>query len=309
MKFLKRLVFKLYVLFLMGFTVWYGMFMYPLIFGFEGKEEAAESLRELSHSKSADEEMFDRLIEEQSRTSRTDLGFKVIEQPYIEGRFHHIGFSVQKDQASICVRCHGNVPHNKSKELRSFMNMHAFYLACETCHMPAEKGEPGYEYRWYDKDTGKLVPNPRVLHDIEDSYRSAVRSYPTYGNYGAKIAPGIEENGKFRWLHGKKDMAFVERYISEQERLDQEQKSQMKRVIHRGVSKEPVACKRCHNEEDQFLPFARLGYPPRRTDELTNSSVVGMIQKYKEFYIPSFLTPGIEDDDEDKEEQEQQAEE
>ena len=298
MKLLRKIVFKLYVLFLMGFTVWYGMFMYPLIFGFEGKEEAASSLRALSHPDTEDEEVFDRLIEEQTRTTRTDLGFRVIEQPYIEGRFHHIGFSIQKDQASMCVRCHGNVPHDKSRELRSFMNMHAFYLACETCHMPAQKDKPPYLFRWYDKDTGKVVPNPVALREIEESYRSAKRTYPTYGNYGAKIAPGTIENGRFGFLHDEKDMAFVERYLAEQERLAPEKKSQMKQVIHRGVSKEPVECKRCHNEEKQFLPFDELGYPPRRVAELTNSSVVGMIQKYKEFYIPSFLTPGIEHEDE-----------
>ncbi len=295
MNLFKRIVFKLYVLILMGFTVWYGMFMYPLIFGFEGKEEAALSLQELGDGVAADEEMFARLIEEQEHTSRTDLGFKVIEQPYIEGRFHHIGFSVQKDQTSMCVRCHGNIPHDKSVELRSFMNMHAFYLACETCHMPPEEGQPDHEFRWYDKDSGKLVPNPRALHDIEESYRTAARIYPTYGNYGAKIAPGIEENGSFRLLHGKKDMLFVERYISEQGRLTPEKKSQMERVIHRGVSEKPIECKYCHNDQDQFLPFAKLGYPPQWTTELTNSSVVGMIEKYKEFYIPSFLTPGIDE--------------
>ena len=39
-KLLKKLVFKAYVIGLMVFTIWYGYFMYPLIFGFEGKEEA-----------------------------------------------------------------------------------------------------------------------------------------------------------------------------------------------------------------------------------------------------------------------------
>lgn len=293
MKFIKSLVFKIYVLFLMGFTVWYGAFMYPLIFGFEGKEEAAAAFGETPDPGVEDEEVFARLIAEQTRTSKTDLGFRVIEQPYIEGRFHHIGFSIQKDETSICVRCHGNVPHDESEELRSFMNMHAFYLACETCHMTAEADKPAYRFRWYDKDNGKIVANPSALRDIEDSYRKAERSYPAYGNYGVKIAPGTDDNGTFRLLHGKKDMEFVERYISEQERLDPEQKSQMKRVIHRGITKKPAECKSCHNETDQFLPLAELGYPPRRIDELTTSSVVGMIHKYKEFYIPSFLTPGV----------------
>ena len=29
------------------------------------------------------------------------VGFKVIEEPYVEGRFHHIGFEMQKDPMSM----------------------------------------------------------------------------------------------------------------------------------------------------------------------------------------------------------------
>ena len=71
---LNKLVFRLYVISLMAFTVWYGHFMYPLIFGFEGKEEAAESIREIVKTESEEETMFSRLIAEQTKTSQTDLG-------------------------------------------------------------------------------------------------------------------------------------------------------------------------------------------------------------------------------------------
>jgi hypothetical protein len=37
MRFLKNLIYKLYVIALMAFTVWYGAFMYPLIFGEDAK--------------------------------------------------------------------------------------------------------------------------------------------------------------------------------------------------------------------------------------------------------------------------------
>lgn len=113
-----------------------------------------------------------------------------------------------------------------------------------------------------------------------------------YGNYGAKVAPSIKKGDEYNLLHGPKEMAFVERFLSEQERLIPEQKSQMKQVIHRKVSKEPVQCKSCHQETDYYMPFDKLGYPPTRMRELTNTAVVGMIKRYKEFYIPNFLEPG-----------------
>jgi len=293
-KLLKKLIFKLYVIALMCFTVWYGYFMFPLIFGFEGKEQAAESLKELGHAGTEEEEMFVRLIAEQTQKKTTDLGYRVIEQPYIAGRFHHIGFSIQKDQASICVRCHGNVPHDQSKEIRSFLNMHTFYLACETCHARPAEDEPAFTFRWYDKDSGKVVDNPSALVKIEEGFTSLQekRLYPIYGDYGAKVAPGIMKNGEISLLHGPNEMAFAERYITEQERLEPEQKSQMKRIIHRKISEEPAQCTDCHREQDNYIPFAELGYPPTRLRELTNVAVVGMIQKYKQFYIPNFLKPG-----------------
>ncbi len=293
MSLIKKIIFKGYVIFLMIITVLYGRFMFPLIFGFdEGKQEAAAAFR--SAGQTEEERMFDQLIEEQEVRSKTDLGYRVIEQPYIEGRFHNIGFSIQKDEASVCVRCHGNVPHDKSKEVRSFLNMHAFYLACETCHALPEEEQGSWRFSWYDKDTGLPTDNPRALVEIEDTFLKAenAREYPIYGNYGAKVAPGIFKNDQFEFLHGPKDMVFVERFIAEQDLLKAEQKSQMKRVIHKKVSKKPMQCEGCHTEDDAYLPLAQLGYPPSRLGELTATAAVGMINKYKEFYIPDFLKPG-----------------
>ena len=293
-KFFKALIFKGYVIFLMIFTVWYGTFMYPLVFGFEGKEQAEVSLKEIGKAGTDEERMFVSLISDQGKKSKIDLGYRVIEQPYIEGRFHHIGFEQQQDNASNCVLCHGNVPHDKSKEVRSFLNMHAFYTACETCHIRPEGDQQPFVYRWYDKDTGDLTVNPEALVTIEKSYTGADTAfYPTYGNYGAKIAPGIiDEEGNFRFLHNDKDKSFVMRYLEDEKLLTQKQKSQMKKLIHKDINKKPIECNQCHQEESPYIPFSKLGYPPRRVGELTNTSVVGMIDKYKEFYIPNFLTPG-----------------
>ncbi|MDH5517692.1 MAG: hypothetical protein OEY36_07720 [Gammaproteobacteria bacterium] len=291
---LKRIVFKSYVIGLMIFTVWYGYFMFPLIFGFEGKEDAAASIEELSMSESKEDQMFDKLIAEQTHRKQTDLGYRLIDQPYMEGRFHHIGFNIQKDNASTCVQCHGNVPHDESREIRSFLNMHTFYLACETCHSMPDKDSKPWLFKWYDKDSGKIAHNPKDLIKIEDlnASKDAKRQYPVYGNYGAKIAPAENDSGEIKFLHGKKEMAFAQSYKTKQDLLTPEKKSQMKRVIHRKVSKKPVQCKQCHQEDQPYISFAELGYPPSRVKELTNVGAVGMIEKYKTFYMPALLKPG-----------------
>jgi len=291
-KLLKKLIFKAYVIFLMMFTIWYGYFMAPLVFGFEGKEEAEESLREIRHTGTDEERMLANMITSGVETRKTDLGYRLIDQPYIEGRFHHIGFEIQPDNASMCVRCHGNIPHDKSKEVRSFLNMHAFYTACETCHIRPYNNKAKWTFRWFNKENGELAANPRALVEIEEMYDHPDSPfYPTYGNYGVKIAPGTLDNDTFKFIKTEKDKVFVERYLAEQDNLSQQQKSQIKKLVHKGINKKPIECNQCHQEKSPYLPFAELGYPPRRVEELTNTSVVGMIDKYKEFYIPNFLTP------------------
>jgi hypothetical protein len=290
-KFLKNLVFKGYVIFLMAFTLWYGYFMYPLIFGFEGKEEAEASLKEMGKAGTEQEKLFVSLIADKEQTKKIVVGDQVIEQQYIEGRFHHIGFVMEEDKTSTCVNCHGDVPHDESKEIRSFLNMHAFYTACQTCHIRPEDKSAKYTFRWYDTGTGEQSVNPQALVEIEHKYaEGAEDNYPAYGNYGAKIAPGTYTDNIFTFIQGT-SKEIVESYRKEVEGMSQKKKSQMIKLIHNGISKQPIVCTECHNSEDPYLPYAEMGYPPRRVEELTNSSVVGMIEKYKEFFLPTFVSP------------------
>ena len=294
-KVVKKIIFKAYVVALMAFTVWYGYFMYPLIFGFEGKEAAAVSLKEIGRAGTKEEQMFVNLIAEQPKErKRIDLGYRVIDQPYIKGRFHHIGFTIEPDAPSTCIRCHGNAPHAESKKARAFLNMHTFYLACETCHSQPEAGAAPWTFHWYDKKTGKAVTNPREIRQIEDSYRRERKrghEFPAYGDYGAKISPEANAGGVPTLLHDAKDMAFANRYLQEREHIGPEEKKQRLGVAHQKISKEAVRCQSCHREDNPYIPFASLGYPPTRLRELANNPVVSMVQKYEQFYIPNFLSP------------------
>lgn len=289
MKLLKAIIVRVYVIILMVFTVWYGTFMWPLIFEDEPKRTTfsatAEDLSDIDK-----DELFTQMLDSQQPMSKTDLGFRVINQPFIEGRFHHIGFEMDEDKASTCVRCHGNITHNESKEVRAFLNMHSFFLACETCHSRPAPGAPPWEFRWSNKEDGTIVPNPPLLAKIEEAYlRGEIDElFPVFGNYGAKIAPGRMDSGSFELLHDEEDMEFAERYIRENERLQDEQKSKLSRIIHENVSFRKVKCADCHTSEGGYLPFEQLGYPPSSLHELKDNPVVGMLYKYEEFHMPTF---------------------
>ncbi len=287
---IKTIIHKVYILALMAFTIWYGFFLYPIIFGHaeaDGDVDILEQeLAALGETSTEEERQFEAALKEQQKTATTNLGYMVVKEQYVQGHFHHVGMTVEADDTSLCIRCHGAVPHDKAKAIRAFLNMHAFYVACETCHiMPEEGSGLKYDFRWYDKDTGSTMSNPAGLTSLDKSM---------YGNYGAKIAPGeLDAQGNFRFVNDAKERAFVEKYLKEKDRLGSTQQSKMKKVIHRKVVEKPLLCDGCHTDVDKaYLPYAELGYPKRRMSDLTGTEVAGMVAKYQEFYMPKFLMPG-----------------
>lgn len=287
---LKPIVRTIYIVALMGFTIWYGYFLYPIIFGLtEGINDRDKDSKEaeafFGKGTTEEEKEFLKSLKQQQSVETTDLGYMVVEEQYVKGHFHHVGMKVESDANNVCIRCHGAVPHDRAKTIRAFLNMHAFYLACETCHIRPEEKENSWQFRWYDKASGKMISNPPGLNTIDESM---------YGNYSAKIAPGIvNEENKFSFLNGEDEINFVEKYLSEERRLNDTQKSKMKKIIHRKVNEEPLLCDGCHTADKRpYLPFSTLGYPNRRLYELTSTDVVGMIKKYQQFYIPNLLHGG-----------------
>jgi hypothetical protein len=287
---IKSFIRTIYIIGLMCFTIYYGFFLYPIIFGASHIEKDIDIADQeidafFGEGTTQEEKEFLKSLKQQQQTTTTDLGYMVIEEQYVKGHFHHVGMKVETDNTSICIRCHGAVPHDKAKTIRAFLNMHAFYMACETCHIRPKENEKKYIFRWYDKESGRVTANPPGLNTIDESM---------YGNYSAKISPGkISKNGTFKFLNGAKELAFVERYLKEDGKLNDTQKSKMKKVIHRNVNEEPLICDGCHTiKEEPYLPFIHLGYPRRRLHELNSTEVVGMINKYQKFYIPQLLRGG-----------------
>ncbi len=296
---IKLVVGKLYILALMVFTVWYGFFIYPVIFSHAEHKTEGEQTTVFGttivkpEAMTMEEQALKRFLKEQKAEATTDLGYTVVKEQYVKGHFHHIGMTVESDETNVCVRCHGAVPHDKSKVIRGFLNMHAFFLACETCHIQPKLSQDALAFRWYEKKNGTITVNPPELVSPEKE---------KYGNYGAKIAPGtLSADNAFRFINGEKERSFVQGYIKNKEQLSSVEQSKMKKVIHRMVNEKPLLCEGCHTTtENPYLPFAELGYPPRRIRDLTNTEVVGMVNKYKEFYIPKFLVPGAGSDAERK---------
>ena len=71
-------------------------------------------------------------------------------------------------------------------------------------------------------------------------------------------------------------------------------KKEILNQIHVNVSEEPIACAECHNRENPFLPLHEAGYPDHRIALVASDQITKMINEYEEFYTPTFLEPGVQ---------------
>jgi len=283
---MKKLLTKLYILAFMALVVYFGVIIWNLTFAHiiheyhERNAANTEHTEESLAQKKKDDKSFEQVILKSEKRTKHYLGYRVLEQQYIKGHFHHIGFDVGPDRHSYCSSCHGDMPHDSvTKDLRAFLNMHAFFIGCQTCHARPEGETATGVYQWYSRETGEIIPSP-------------VNDAPP-GTYKAKIIPFIMENGSLVRIDTQAKIDFVEQYRLNEKELTEGQKSKSKSIIHNVVSKKPVICEECHSSENPLLPLADLGYPKRRVDSITSTEVVGMIKNYTKFYMPKMLNPGV----------------
>ncbi|MDK2792886.1 MAG: hypothetical protein PWQ25_1749 [Deferribacteres bacterium] len=224
---------------------------------------------------SEEEKLFKEMMKDKKEVTY-NLGYKVIKQEDIEKHFHHIGDPVMHDSINICIKCHGDIPHDKNKAIRAFLNMHSDFFACETCHVRVDNKK----FIWYNKTTGKEVDNFEISVFLN--------------NIPQKLIPLLEVDGKFERLDSDSKRNFVDEFRKMLPTLSPDKKSQGLKIIHKNVSKNPVKCDECHapSLSQSYLPLLEIGYKERRVNQILSNEVVGMVEKYKEFYIPNFLMPG-----------------
>ena len=223
---------------------------------------------------------FQKAIIEGEETVKHYLGYRILEEQRLKGHFHHIDVKIAPDQRNYCISCHGDIPHDKIKDLRAFGNMHASFIGCQTCHVRLEGEAKTGVFNWYDRSTGEIVGSP-------------VAQGQMFGNYSAKIIPFERLNGNLQRIDSQEKIDFAMEYSKHEKALSEVQKSKAKKIIHQQVSKTPYICEDCHQVEAPLLPFESLGYSKQRIDTIVSTEVIGMIKKYTQFYLPLILEPGF----------------
>lgn len=177
----------------------------------------------------------------------------------------------------LCATCHGTYPHSKERKVRAILNFHTGFIACSVCHARKEPETKDIIFKWVDWKTGEILD--RVKGE--------------YGKYPAEIFPiKIDNKGRKTIFRPVGDKA-ARHYLLIKDKLNSDQIAQAKIKLHEHISEKPVFCSDCH-KKDGYLDFIKLGFSRRRVDNLNSTEVVGMIEKYKTFYLPSEIDFGVE---------------
>ena len=183
----------------------------------------------------------------------------------------------QDHMAPVCLTCHGTYPHSREEKVRSILNFHGGFLACSVCHARKEAEEHLIYVGWVDRETGAVSKQAKG----------------EYGKYPAKIFPiEITKGARTRIFRPVSEEA-AKQFLAYKDRYTPDQIAQAKAKLHEHISTKPVFCSDCHKKEG-YLDFRDLGFSQTRIDHLNSTEIVGMIEKYKKFYLPSQIDFGLE---------------
>ncbi|MBN2373199.1 hypothetical protein JXL19_05380 [bacterium] len=197
--------------------------------------------------------------------------------------FHNLDETVDIREyvPNLCLVCHGSLPHSKNKDTRALYNMHTYFCACEVCHLKGDK----VFFTWFDTKTGLTIDK------ISERVKEQIPAGTYSGNYGAKIVPCILDGPKVLRLDQPVSEEYAKEYLKIWSQYTYDQQSQAKLEVHRQLTKEPVRCVDCHQKENPYLDFKRLGYPKHLCDEFVGTEVAGMVDKYKSLKLPTMFRP------------------
>jgi hypothetical protein len=210
-------------------------------------------------------------------------GYRFVQEKKIEDHYHRIELDIIPDETSHCIKCHGDLPHGKSVHIRSFLNMHNLYFACQTCHVRPKSDQERINYYWCDRKTGEMVATPDIGDHPIDSL-------------GIRLTPCTECEGTLSQsdVDSERDRALELMNRIQEEGISSSEKKEIVKSIHETVSEQPISCDECHNKEKSFLPLEEIGYPDHRIALVASDQITKMINEYEEFYTPTFLEPGIQ---------------
>jgi len=187
---------------------------------------------------------------------------------------------------NVCFFCHGDYPHSKEPMIRTLMNMHTQFIGCLTCHVDEKKvPEKTISLRWLNY-SGIPVTGPKYGTSIEPDTGHLVMT----DDYYSKIVAYSTRQGEEQLLEITSDSPQAKEFSAIHEKLSDRDREAVKNTFHRTVRPKGRFCSRCHTDEKKsYLPFRKLGFSDQRISDLTNLNIIGLVEKYRDFYMPNLL--------------------
>ncbi len=198
---------------------------------------------------------------------------------------------VNLGKKQACFFCHGDYPHSKKVMIRTLLNMHTQFIDCMTCHTdPKKEPEDSYRFAWLNF-SGIKVAGPPYGTSIDPDSGLLI----TTDDFYSKIVVYANGKTKPRLLALPEDSPDVQEFtrLKTEGALSDRDMEALKRRFHASIMGAGRTCSRCHTQQDKsYLPFQELGFSTQRIADLTDLAVIGIIEKYREFYIPSLFMKG-----------------
>lgn len=273
-KILNKLYLVALMFILISTTIFITVAIYQVTFGHLPPREESIAKKEPVQL----EKLLEKIVVEDPEKERLYRGYRITEEKELKGFYHNIALSVGPDNRSHCIKCHGDFPHGETKQIRAFLNMHAFFLSCETCHIRPEETEKDLVYQWYDRESGVIVENPEIGTKPIDAL-------------GLKLIPCRVKEGKLVREDSEERIRFTEDFIRmvEKETISFEEEKEALKKLHDHINPQSIQCQECHTKEKPFLTFEKIGYSERRIGYLCSEEISRMIRDYKLFHTPTPL--------------------
>lgn len=219
---------------------------------------------------------------------------KLSEQRFTE-KMRHFHNEPEEDLVNmgkkpVCFYCHGDYPHSKQRMIRTLLNMHTQFIGCMTCHNdPRKIDEKTLSFYWLNY-SGIAVKGPPYGTSIDRKTGFLVDTDNLY----SKIVAYTSRNGGNELLEITEDTPDVKEFIEVREKLSEKDRDAVKKAFHKVVSAKGRFCTRCHvSENKSYLPFRKLGFSDRRILDVTNLNIVGIVDKYRQFYMPKLFKSNV----------------
>lgn len=204
---------------------------------------------------------------------------------------------VNQGKKAVCFYCHGDYPHFTLPMVRSLLNMHTQFIGCMTCHNdPRKIDEKSLSFDWLNYSGIEVSGQPFGIR-IDPATGFVVET----DDYYSKIVAYTSKNGGRQLLEKTEESPDVREFVQLRGQFTDREREIYKKSLHKLVSPKGRFCTRCHREEDKsYLPFKKLGFSEQRITDLTNINIVGIVEKYRQFYMPTLFKykeplPDLED--------------